>query len=99
MECYTCAELCPNKYDQMLILRQAKHLAIEAGLAPPAAIEGMRAFREKGQLTQGSSAQRRRLGLPPTPAVGADELRALLGRDEENSRENTAKESEVSGDA
>ena len=99
VECYTCAELCPNKYDQMSILRQAKHLAMEAGLAPPAAIEGMRAFREKGQLTQASSGQRRRLGLPPTPAVGADELRTLLGKDEENSREDTARESEVSGDA
>ncbi|MCJ7750738.1 MAG: heterodisulfide reductase-related iron-sulfur binding cluster [Armatimonadetes bacterium] len=99
VECYTCAELCPNKYDQMSILRQAKHLAMEAGLAPPAAVEGMRAFREKGQLTQASSAQRRRLGLPPTPVVGADELRALLGKDEENSREDTATKSEVSGDA
>ncbi len=34
VECYTCAEYCPNKYDQMTILRVAKHLAIERGLAP-----------------------------------------------------------------
>ncbi len=79
VECYTCAELCPNKYDQMSILRQAKHLAIKQGLAPPAAVEGMRTFRDKGQLTQVSVAQRRRLGLPPTPKVAADELRELLG--------------------
>jgi len=78
VECYTCAELCPNKYDQMTILRQAKHLAIRAGLAPAAAAEGMRAFRETGQLTRASSGQRRRLGLPPSPEPGAEELRALL---------------------
>jgi len=79
LECYTCAELCPNKYDQMTILRQAKHLAVRSGLAPESAREGMRAFRETGQLTQASVSQRRRLGLPPAPKVGADELRALLG--------------------
>ncbi len=79
VECYTCAELCPSKYDQMSILRQAKHLAIEQGLAPPAALEGMRTFRDKGQLTQASVAQRRRLGLPPPPEVAIEELRELLG--------------------
>jgi len=78
LECYTCAELCPNKYDQMTILRQAKHLAVRAGLAPESAREGMRAFRETGQLTQASVSQRRRLGLPPTSKVGAEELRELL---------------------
>jgi heterodisulfide reductase subunit B len=79
VECYTCAELCPNKYDQMSILRQAKHLAMERGWAPPAALEGIRAFRDKGQLTQPSVAQRRRLGLPPPPVAAADELQELLG--------------------
>jgi len=98
VECYTCAELCPNKYDQMSILRQAKHLAIEAGLAPPAAAEGIRTFRETGQLTQASAGQRRRLGLPAPPTVAAGELRALLGTNEDGSDEDTRTESEVSGD-
>ncbi len=79
VECYTCAELCPNKYDQMTILRQAKTLAIARGAAPAAALEGMRAFRETGTLTQASAAQRKRLGLPAQPKVGAEELRELLG--------------------
>jgi heterodisulfide reductase subunit B/heterodisulfide reductase subunit C len=78
VECYTCAELCPNKYDQMSILRRAKTLAIQAGLAPTAAMEGMRTFRETGQLTQPSAAQRKRLGLPAPSQVGARELRELL---------------------
>ncbi len=93
LECYTCAELCPNKYDQMSILRQAKHLAMEAGLAPAAAAEGMRAFREKGSLTQASAAQRRRLGLPPIPTIPAEELRTLLTPDGPG-----GDEPEVSGD-
>jgi heterodisulfide reductase subunit C len=87
LECYTCAELCPNKYDQMTILRQAKHLAIATGLAPESAMEGMRAFRQTGQLTQASLSQRRRLGLPPTPQVGAEELRRLLAVEEPGQEE------------
>lgn len=83
IECYTCAELCPNKYDQMTILRRAKHLAIGRGLAPAAAAEGMQAFRETGQLVRLSAGQRRRLGLPPSPEAGAEELRALLGEEGE----------------
>jgi CoB--CoM heterodisulfide reductase subunit B len=65
VECYTCAELCPNKYDQMNILRQAKHLAMAAGLAPQAALDGVKTFRETGQLTQALAGMRKRLGLPP----------------------------------
>lgn len=78
VECYTCAELCPNKYDQMSILRTAKNLAIARGLAPAAVAEGMKAFRDKARLTEASVAQRRRLGLPPVPPAPADELRKLL---------------------
>ncbi|UCC68190.1 MAG: 4Fe-4S dicluster domain-containing protein [Armatimonadota bacterium] len=83
VECYTCAELCPNKYDQMTILRQAKTMAIARGFAPSPAAEGMRAFRERGQLTEASVAQRRRLGLPPAPEAAVEELRALLESEEE----------------
>jgi len=90
VECYTCAELCPNKYDQMTILRQAKTLAIERGAAPEAALEGMRAFRETGVLTQASTAQRKRLGLPAQPKVAADELKELLGGGNGNSGQEQA---------
>jgi len=83
VECYTCAELCPNKYDQMTILRQAKNLAIAKGLAPAAVAEGMRAFREKGRLTEASVSQRRRLGLPPAPEAAVEELQALLGGEDQ----------------
>jgi hypothetical protein len=41
--------------------------------------EGVRTFRETGQLTQGSAAQRKRLGLPESAKVAAEELRELLG--------------------
>ena len=78
VECYTCAELCPNRYDQMLILRKAKNLAIARGLAPEGAVEGMRAFREKGRLTEASAGQRKRLGLPEAAEGGGEELRRLL---------------------
>jgi len=78
VECHTCAELCPNKYDQMTILRVAKNLAIARGRAPAAVAEGMRAFREKGRLTDASVAQRRRLGLPSVAEAPVRELAELL---------------------
>jgi len=78
VECYTCAEYCPNKYDQMTILRIAKHLALERGLAPRPITEGLRTFHENARLTEASAAQRKRLGLPPVPAAPAGELRRLL---------------------
>ncbi len=78
VECYTCAELCPNKYDQMAILRVAKNLALAQGKGPSAVLEGVRTFRETGRLTEGSVAQRRRLGLPPVAPAPAEELRELL---------------------
>ncbi len=78
VECYTCAEYCPNKYDQMTILRVAKHLAIQRGYAPSPITEGIKVFHEKARLTEASAAQRKRLGLPAAPAAPADELRTLL---------------------
>jgi heterodisulfide reductase subunit C len=84
VECYTCAEMCPNKYDQMTILQQAKTLAMRAGQAPAAALEGIRAFQQSGLLTQASTAQRNRLGLTSTPPVAIDELRSLLAQLEED---------------
>jgi heterodisulfide reductase subunit B/heterodisulfide reductase subunit C len=79
VECYTCAELCPNKYDQMTILRVAKNLALARGKAPAAVVEGVKTFRETGRLTEASVARRRRLGLPPVGPAPAEELRELLG--------------------
>jgi len=81
LECYTCAELCPNRYDQMTILRVAKQLAVSSGLAPAAVLEGIRSFRETGRLTEASLALRRRLGLPPTPPAPVQELKVLLETD------------------
>ena len=82
VECYTCAELCPNKYDQMTILRVAKNLAMARGQAPAAVLEGMKVFRSTGRLTEASVAQRRRLQLPNVAAAPVDELTALLeGKD------------------
>jgi heterodisulfide reductase subunit C len=78
LECYTCAELCPNKYDQMTILRVAKHLAMARGKAPDLVREGMKAFLAQGRLTEPSVAQRRRLGLPAVAPAPAEELRKLL---------------------
>jgi len=84
LECYTCAELCPNKYDQMTILRVAKHLAMARGQAPAAVLEGMRTFQDTGRLTEASAAQRKRLQLPAVAPAPVAELRALLeGKPEE----------------
>ena len=83
VECYTCAEMCPNRYDQMTILRVAKRLAISRGLAPKPVRDGIETFRDKARLTEPSTAQRRRLGLPPVPPPPVEELRTLLDEREE----------------
>jgi heterodisulfide reductase subunit C len=78
VECYTCREACFQRYSMLDIFRTAKHLAVEQGLTPAGAAEGMAAFRKGARLVEGAASQRKRLGLPDLPPPGADELAQLL---------------------
>ena len=83
VECYTCRELCFQRYSMLDIFRTAKHLAVEEGLAPPGTAEGIAAFRKAGRLIEGSASQRKRLGLPALRATGGEELLQILRGDAE----------------
>ena len=83
IECHTCRELCWQRYGMEEILRTAKRLAMERGLAPAAVAEGIGAFRAKARLVEGSAAQRRKLALPPLPPAPAEEISRLLAREDE----------------
>jgi len=78
LECYACWELCPQRYSMLDIFRAAKHLAIERGLVPAGFADASRALWEKGRLSQASSLQRKRLGLPPLDASGDREWLELV---------------------
>lgn len=78
LECYTCHELCVQRYSMLDIFRVAKRLAAQEGLVPEPTLQGMNAFRQDGVLVQPSAAQRKRLGLPASPRTGKDELARLL---------------------
>ena len=78
LDCYSCSELCFQRYSMQEIFRVAKHLAVEAGRVPAPVREGMQAFQQRGRLTESAAGQRRRLGLPELALGGGDELRRLL---------------------
>ena len=78
VECYTCHELCVQKYSMLDIFRVAKRLALDEGLVPEPTLQGMSAFRQNGILVQPSVAQRKRLGLADPPRTGKEELARLL---------------------
>ncbi len=79
VECYECYELCYQRWGMVTGLRQLKRIAIRRGLAPEGIKSGLQAFRRSGLLTQPSAARRAKLGLPPAPKPGTEELQKLLG--------------------
>ncbi len=82
IECYTCSELCWQRYGMVEIFRRAKQLAIERGMVPKAIAEGIGDFHSRGRLVEGSTAKRRRMGLPAIPSAPVEELNRLLAERE-----------------
>jgi len=78
VECYRCHEMCFQRYSMLDIFRVAKRLAMEEGTAPAATQEGVTAFRRTGRLVEGAASRRKRLGLPPLPESGGEELVRML---------------------
>jgi heterodisulfide reductase subunit B/heterodisulfide reductase subunit C len=94
VECYTCHELCYQKWGMIHGIRALKHLAIERGLAPEAVEIGVDNFLRTGVLTQPSASRRARLGLPEPSKPGIGELRQLL-----SSAANEGKGADARGDS
>ena len=87
LECGTCTELCPNSFGMVRVLKEAKRMALERGLGPAEARQGIEMFQTTGVLGKARQRARDKLGLGPVPAAGTEQLAALLkdtfdGKDE-----------------
>jgi heterodisulfide reductase subunit C len=75
--CYTCYELCPQKFGMLKVFDRLKTLSIEHGIAPEGFKGGLRMFMETGKLGE-PTAIRKKLKLPAPPKSGADALKELI---------------------
>jgi hypothetical protein len=69
------------------VFKEAKHQALERGLGPAEARQGMEMFQKTGVLGQARARARDKLGLGPVQEAGSGELAELLketfkGKDE-----------------
>ena len=78
LECGTCTELCPNNFGMVRVFKEAKRLALAAGVAPAEARQGIEMFQRSGVLGKVRERARVRLGLGPVASPGTDELARLL---------------------
>ncbi len=77
INCYTCYELCPQKFGMVKVFDRLKTLSNERGTAPEGFKGGLRMFIDTGKLGE-PTAMRKKLKLPEPPKSGADDLRELM---------------------
>ncbi|MGP8322774.1 MAG: heterodisulfide reductase-related iron-sulfur binding cluster [Methanosarcinaceae archaeon] len=75
--CYTCYELCPQKYGMVKVFDELKHISSERGTAPESFKGGLKMFMDTGKLGE-PTAMRKKLKLPELPKSGADELKKMI---------------------
>jgi heterodisulfide reductase subunit C len=84
--CYACHERCPQQVKPVEVIISMKNLLARRGLGPAAADKVIRTFETTGRTVPYSKAidtQRERFGLPPLAPVPVDEIRTLLGLEDE----------------
>lgn len=86
-ECYACHETCWQDLAMVDIFRQLKHTVLARGQGPAPARAGFEAFAKTGRLIKGSTAQRKRLLLPPPSDSGTEELARLIASQKEDEHE------------
>ncbi|MDO8964589.1 MAG: heterodisulfide reductase-related iron-sulfur binding cluster [Coriobacteriia bacterium] len=88
LECYTCQEMCHSRIGMAETFRKLKELAMEAGTGPESVSAAYQTFLKTGQLGAPKEGARKKLGLQPLPATGAESLaRVLADRDDEGVEE------------
>jgi len=75
--CYTCYELCPQKFGMVKVFDKLKQLSNERGTAPESFQGGLKMFMDTGKLGE-PTAMRKKLKLPEPPKSGVDELKELF---------------------
>jgi len=85
--CYTCYELCPQKFGMVQVFDRLKNLASERDIAPAGIKDVLKLFHDTGKLGE-PTAMRKKLKLPEPPASGTDELKKLIEVIEKINKEN-----------
>jgi heterodisulfide reductase subunit C len=84
--CYNCHERCPQEVKPVEVIISMKNMLFDRGFVPPTPAKVIRSFLETGRTAPVNPAvdkQRAKFGLPPMPPVPVEELRTLLGIEEE----------------
>ncbi len=77
VDCYTCYELCPQKFGMNKVFDKLKRLALEKGKAPKGFSSSIEMFKKEGRLGEPTTV-RKKLKLPEPPKSGREELKKLL---------------------
>ncbi len=75
--CYTCYELCPQKFGMVKVFDGLKHISNERETAPDNFKGGFKMFMDTGKLGE-PTAMRKKLKLPELPKSGVDELKKMI---------------------
>lgn len=86
LDCYTCYELCPQKFGMNRVFDKLKVLALKRGHVPPGMSASMDMFLKTGALGEPTNV-RRKLKLPEHPARGGEELKKLIEKMKEQESE------------
>ncbi len=82
VSCYTCFELCPQRFGMNKVFENLKQLAYQMNIMPEGVDGGIKMLLETGRLGE-PTAMRKKLKLPELPKSGSKDLRILLELDEE----------------
>jgi CoB--CoM heterodisulfide reductase subunit B len=83
VNCYTCFELCPQKFGMIKVFETMKHLAYQNDIMPEGVGGGIKMFLDTGRLGEPTT-MRKKLKLPDPPKSGSKDLKKLLQLDEES---------------
>lgn len=83
VSCYTCFELCPQRFGMNKVFENLKQLAYQMNIMPEGVDGGIKMLLETGRLGE-PTAMRKKLKLPDLPKSGSKDLRILLKLDEES---------------
>ncbi len=89
--CYNCHERCPQEVKPVEIIISMKNMLADMGIYPDPVKKIIETFEAEGRTVKYNpaiDAQRKRFGLPPLPKIPMDEIKAIIGpQDDEGGEE------------
>ena len=88
--CYSCHERCPQEVKPVEVIISLKNMLADQGIYPPSVKGVIKTFQETGRTVPMNPAidkNRAKFGLPPLKPLPMDEIRALIGNDDEGKGE------------